>query len=149
MASSLTYDTAPRLFYHSQPLAAWTDDTPTPTVSREGPPHTEMAKRPHLTIAQAWFRGAYPFHPEHSASNQFAAPTPPAPPPTSDPRMLNVTVLVAMPSRRKFAQPFSRSAPHPAIESGLSFDEGHLVMGITSLPYDEQAICTASKEHER
>ena len=140
----------PLLFeYHSQPLAAWTDDTPTQTVSREGPLHTEMTTKPRVATAQAWFRGAYPFHPDRSASNQSAVPTPPAPPPTSDPRMLNVTVFVAMPSRRKFARPVSGYAPHPAIESGLSFDEGHLVMGVTSLLYEEQATCTAPKEHER
>lgn len=106
--------------------------------------------RPPVTIAQAWFRGAYRFYPDpgHSATNQFAAPTPPSPPPTSDPRTLNVAVLVAMPSRRKFARPVSGSAPHPPIESRLSFDEGHLVMGVTSLPYDEQPICTAPKEYE-
>lgn len=96
--------------------------------------------RPHVAMAQAWFR-AYSFDQERPTTNQFTtAPTPPAPPPTSDPRVLNVAVLVAMPSRRKFALPVSRSAPHPAIESGLSFDEGHLVMGVTNLPYDEQAM---------
>lgn len=139
----------PRPFHRSQPLAAWTDDAPTSEVSREDPLHTEMMMRPHVAIAQAWFRGAYSFNPERSATNQSTAPTPPAPPLTSDPRMLNVAVLVAMPSRRKFAPPVSRSAPHPAIESGLSFDEGHLVMGVTSLPFGEQAICTAPKEDER
>jgi len=130
------------------PLAAWADDTSTSEVSRESSLHTEMMMRPHVAIAQAWCRGAYSFNPERSATNQFTAPTPPAPPPTSDPRMLNVAVLVAMPSRRKFTLPVSRSAPHPAIESGLPFDEGHLVMGVTSLPYDEQATCTAPKEDE-
>jgi len=138
----------PRPFHRPQPLAAWIDDTPTSEVSREGPLHTEMMNRPHVAIAQAWCRGAYPFNPERSATNQFTAPTSPAPPPTSDPRMLNVAVFVAMPSRRKFALPVSGSAPHPAIESGLSFDEGHLVMGVSNLPYDEQAICTAPKEDE-
>lgn len=143
----IRYDSRP--FHRFQPLTAWTDDTPPTGVLREGPLHTEVMLRPHVAIAQAWLRGAYRFHPERSATNQFAPPTPPTPPPTCDPRMLNVAVFVAMPSRRKFARPVSGSPPHPAIESGLSFDEGHLVMGVTSLPYHEQAICTAPKEHER
>src|SRR5260221_8942279 len=95
--------------HRPQPLSAWTDDTPTSEVSREGPLHTEMMMKPHVAIAQSWFPGAYPFNPERSATNQFTAPTPPAPPPSSDPHMLNVAVLVAMPSRRKLARPVSRS----------------------------------------
>ena len=104
--------------------------------------------RPHVAIAQAWFRGAYTFCPERPPADQFPAPTPPALPPSSDPRMLNVAILVAMPSRRKFASPDPESPPHAAIGSGLSYNEGQLLMGVTSVPCEEQAIGVALSMHE-
>lgn len=106
----------------------------------------------HVAMAQVWFRGAYPFYPraERSAASQYPVPpAPPEPPPVSDHRMLNVAILVAMPLRRKPAPSFSEFMPHPAIGSGLSYDEGQLVMGVTSLPYEEQAMRDALRQRER
>ena len=63
--------------------------------------------------------------------------------------MLNVAVLVALPSRRKFAPQVSETVPHPAIGSGLAYGEGQLVLGVTSLPCEEQAIRAALGQQER
>jgi len=151
MASSLTYHTA-QPTRCVQPLTAWANDGPTSDASQQSPLHPEMMMEPHVAVAQAWFRGAYPFYPraERSAASQYPVPpAPPEPPPVSDPRMLNVAILVAMPLRRKLAPSVSEFTPHPAIGSGLSYDEGQLVMGVTSLPCEEQAIRDGLRQRER
>jgi hypothetical protein len=145
MALSLAYHS----FRGAQPLAAWSDDDPALAISRQGHLHPDMLMSPHVAIAQAWFRGAYTFHPERSTADEFPAPTPPALLPPSDPGMLKLAILVAMPSRRKFAPLDPESPPHAAIGSGLSYNEGQLLMGVTSVPCEEQAIGVALREHER
>ena len=152
MASSLTYDIIAQPSRCVQPFTAWANDDPTSDALQQSPLHPEVMMSPHVATAQAWFCGAYHFHPraERSAAGQYPVPpAPPEPPPVSGPRMLNVAVLIAMPLRRKLASSVSEFTPRPAIGSGLSYDEGQLVMGVTRLPCEEQAIRDALGQQER
>ena len=109
------------------------------------PPHPQQnSLRPdavmnhHVAIAQAWLRGTYAFPYEGPDSVEFPAPPPQALPSVSDPRMVNVAIFVAMPSRQKDAQHVQGSTPHPAVSSRLSYSEGQLVLGVTGLPHERQ-----------
>ena len=106
-------------------------------------PRREMTMSHHFALAQAWI-GA--FFPERREAIQLPASSPPVLPPDSDPRMLNVAILVAMP-RREDPQSVPGYMLHHSDRSGLLYDEGQLELGVTSLLY-EQAMCTAP-EYER
>ncbi|KAI0302420.1 hypothetical protein B0F90DRAFT_1667608 [Multifurca ochricompacta] len=114
-----------------QPVAVWTDDRPT----HHNPRKTcfqEPVIDHHVAMAQAWFRDTYPFHPEHSI--RLPSPHPPAPLLVSDRRTINVAVLVAMPSRRLEASPECVMTSHHTIGPRVSYGDGQLLMGVTSLP---------------
>ena len=85
----------------------------------------------HVAMAQAWFHGSYPLNrrrPTHLPAQR--------PPPITDLRTLNVAVLVVMPSRRVPAQPTHGITPQYPIGSRLSYGEGQLSIGTTSLPWN-------------
>jgi hypothetical protein len=89
----------------------------------------------HIALAQAWIGRARPFRRERREAIQFSAPSPPVLPPDSDPRILNVAVLVAMP--RRDPQSITGSMLHPSDRSELLKDEGELALGVTSLLYEQ------------
>jgi hypothetical protein len=84
------------------------------------------------------------------------APPRPRPPPTSPPilpdhRTLNVAVLVAMPSRRPPKQPTHGIAPHHShpIGSRLSYGEGQLLIGTTSVSCSRRVLSAALADQPR
>lgn len=89
----------------------------------------------HIALAQAWIGRARPFRRERREAIQFSAPSPPVLPPDSDPRILNVAVLVAMP--RRDLQSVTGSTLYPSDRSELLKDEGVLELGVTSLLYEQ------------
>lgn len=94
----------------------------------------------HIALAREWFGRAYR---ERREALQLSASSPPVIPPDSDPRILNVAVLVAMP--RRDLQSVTGSTLHPSDRSGLLKDEGQLELGVTSLLYEQ----VTQEEHER
>ncbi|KAH8994514.1 hypothetical protein EDB92DRAFT_1943828 [Lactarius akahatsu] len=114
-----------------QPLTAWTDYRlgRLPRSRQASAPRAlpEPAMHHRVAVAQAWFHDAYPLNPRRPI------PRPPASPSIPDHRTLSVGVLVAMPSRRLPSQPMHGIAPHSPIGSRLSYSEGQLSIGITSV----------------
>jgi hypothetical protein len=105
-----------------------------------------------VAIAQTWVHGSVPVHSGSPHQVQFPAPPPPPPPrPVPNPSMLNVAVLIAMPSQRqqKDTQSDHGSVPRPPARSGLSYDDGQLLFGVARLPRKEQAVCTAPTQSGR
>ncbi|KAI0002132.1 hypothetical protein BJV74DRAFT_34170 [Russula compacta] len=121
-----------------RPITAWSDNSLTPPHLQQNSLRPEAVMDHHVAIAQAWLRGTYAFPHKRPDSVEFSAPPPQALPSVSDSRMLNVAIFVAMPSRQKDAQHVQGSTPHPAVSSRLSYKEGQLVLGVTSLPHERQ-----------
>jgi hypothetical protein len=103
-----------------------------------------MTVNTHTALVQAWFGRASTFIAERRGVIQLPASSPPALPPVSDPRTLNVAVLVTMP-RREDTRSVPGSTLDPWDRPGLFYDEGQLDLGVTSLPC-EQATSTAPEE---
>ena len=97
----------------------------------------------HIALAREWIGRACAFGSERREATQLPASSPPVLPSDFDPRVLNVTVLVAMP--RKDAQLVPGSILHPSDRSGLLYDEGQLELGVTRLLYEQ----AAQEEYER
>jgi hypothetical protein len=112
-------------------------------------PRQEMTANTHTQFVQVWIGRRSTFIAEHRGAIQFPASSPPALPPgdVSDPRTLNVAVLVAMP-RREDTRPVPGSTLDPRDRPGLFYDEGQLELGVTSL-LSEQAMSTAPEEYEQ
>ncbi|KAI9441716.1 hypothetical protein H4582DRAFT_2073858 [Lactarius indigo] len=115
-----------------QPLTAWTNNhlgwpfrSSRQASAPRAPP--EPAVDHHVVIAQAWFPDSC------SLSPRRPTPRPTASPSIPDHRALSVAVLVAMPSRRLPSQPMHGIAPHHPIGSRLSYSEGQLSIGTTSV----------------
>ncbi len=106
-----------------------------------------MTVNHHKASLQARLGCAFAFFAERRGAIQIPASSPPALPPVSDPRMLNVAVLVVMP-RREDTRPVPGSMPDPSDRPGLFYEEGQLELGVTSL-LCEQAMSTAPEEYER
>lgn len=106
------------------------------------------AHQGHTALVQVWIGRTSTFIAERRGAIQFPAPSPPALPPgnISDPRMLDVAVLVAMP-RREDARPVRGSTLDPRDRPGLFYDEGQLELGVTRL-LSEQAMSTPPEECE-
>ena len=110
-------------------------------------PRQEMTVNPNAALVQAWIGRASCFIAERRGAIQFPASSPPAQPPFSDPRTLNVAVLVTMP-RREDTRPVPGSTLDPLDRPGLFYDEGQLELGVTSL-LCEQAMFTAPDVYEQ
>jgi hypothetical protein len=106
-----------------------------------------MTVNPHTALVQAWIGRASTCIAERRGAIQLPASSTPALPPVSDPRTLNVAVLVMMP-RREDTGPVPGSTLHPWDKPGLFYDEGQLELGVTSL-LCEQAMSTAPEEYEQ
>lgn len=108
----------------------------------------EMTVKSHTALTQAWIGHASTFITDRRGAIQFPASSPPVLPPVSDPRTLNVAVLVAMP-RREDRQTVLKSALDPLDRPGLFYEEGQLEVGVTSVTtlLCEQAMSTASEAH--
>lgn len=122
-----------------RPLAAWHDDGP-----MWAHPRQEMTVNPNTAFVQTWIGRASTLIAERRGAIQLPAPSPPALPPFSEPRKLNVAVLVTMP-RREDTWPGSTLDPWD--RPGL-FYEGQLELGVASL-LCEQAMSTAPEEYEQ
>ncbi|KAF8270435.1 hypothetical protein EI94DRAFT_1722663 [Lactarius quietus] len=114
-----------------QPISAWASTT---RLRRRSPPRSRQSSAPHALpqtlpepVAQAWF---------HTASRP--------PPAVPDHRTLNIALLVAMPSRQPPAQPMHGIAAHHPIGSRLSYGEGQLSIGTTSLPLSRHVVLPAA-----
>lgn len=107
----------------------------------------EMTANSQTALVRVWMGRRSTFIAERRGSIQFPASSPPALPPVSDPRMLNVAVLVAMP-RREDTRPVTGSTLEPWERPGLLYDEGQLGLGVTSL-LCEQVMYTAPEEFEQ
>jgi hypothetical protein len=107
----------------------------------------EMTANPQTALVRVWMGRRSTLIAERRGSIQFPASSPPALPPVSDPRTLNVAVLVAMP-RREDTRPVPGSTLDPWERPGLFYDEGQLGLGVTSL-LCEQAMSTAPEEYEQ
>ena len=105
-----------------------------------------MTVKPHTALVQAWIGRASAFIAERRGAIQLPASSPPALPPVSDPRTLNVAVLVTMP-RRENTRPVPGFTLDPWDRPGLFYNEGQLELGVTSLPC-EQAMSTPSEDYE-
>jgi hypothetical protein len=126
-----------------RPLAVWSNGGP-----MRARPQQEGTMFDHFASAQAWIGRACAFLPKRGEAIQLPASSPPVVlPRDSDPRMLNVAVLVAMP-RRNDVRPVPGSMLHPSSRSRLLYDEGQLELGVTSL-LCEQAMCPTSEGYER
>ncbi|KAI9465338.1 hypothetical protein BJY52DRAFT_1246605 [Lactarius psammicola] len=134
-----------------QPITAWTDNR----LGRS--PRSRQASAPralpdpvmehHVAMAQAWLHGTHPLDPRRPT--HFPTPHLPASPSIPDSRTLNVAVIVAMPSRRPPPQPMHGTTPHHPIGSRLSYSEGQLSIGTTSLScISGHALTSALPEHE-
>ncbi|KAF8504817.1 hypothetical protein F5888DRAFT_790014 [Russula emetica] len=121
------------------PLAAWHNDGP-----MRAHPSQEMIVNPHDALVQAWIRRTSTFITERRGAIELPASPPPALPPVSDPRTLNVAVLVTMP-RREDTRPVPGSMVDPWDRPGLFYGEGQLELGVTSL-LCEQAMSTAPED---
>ena len=90
---------------------------------------------PHA-MGQVWCHASYPCPP--AGTIHLSTPLrPPAPPVVVDPRTLNVATLVAMPSPR----PAAHLAPHyHKARTRLSYEDGQLSVGVTSLQCEEQVM---------
>jgi hypothetical protein len=110
-------------------------------------PRREMTVKPHTALVQKWIGRASTFTTERRGAIQLPASSPPALPPVSEPRTLNVAVLVTMP-RREETRPVLGSTLDPWDRPGLFYDEGQLELGVTSLPC-EQAMSTPPEEYEQ
>ena len=106
-----------------------------------------MAVNSHTTLVRVWIGRRSTFITERRGTIQFPAPSSPALPPVSDPRTLNVAILVAMP-RREDTRPVPGSTLDPRDKPGRFYDEGQLELGVTSL-LTERAIPTAPEEYEQ
>lgn len=108
-----------------------------------------MTVDPHTAFVQVWIGRRSTFIAERRGAIQFPTSSPPAllPGNVSDPRTLNVAVLVAMP-RREDTRPVPGSTLDPRDRPGLFYDEGQLELGVTSL-LSEQAMSTAPEEYEQ
>ncbi|KAH9046808.1 hypothetical protein EDB84DRAFT_1558017 [Lactarius hengduanensis] len=113
-----------------QPLTAWKDYRlgRLPRSRQASAPRAlpEPAMDHRVAVAQAWFHEAYPLNPRRPVPRPPASPIP-------DHRTLSVGVLVAMPSRRRPSQPMHGIAPHHPIGSRLSYSEGQLSIGTTTV----------------
>jgi hypothetical protein len=103
--------------------------------------------KPHTALVQMWIGRASTFIAERPGAIQLPASSPPTLPPVSDPRTLNVAVLVTMP-RREETRPVPGSTLEPWDRPGLFYDEGQLEVGVTSL-LCEQAMSTAREEYQQ
>lgn len=135
----------PEPFCPSQPLAAWHSDGP-----MRAPPMQEITVKTHTALTQAWIGRASTFITNRRGAIQFPASSPPVLPPVSDPRTLNVAVLVAMP-RREGGRAVPGSTLDPLDRPGLFYDEGQLELGVTSVTslLCEQVMSTAPEAHCR
>ncbi|KAI0251210.1 hypothetical protein BJV78DRAFT_494980 [Lactifluus subvellereus] len=128
-----------------KPVAAWTDDglTPPSKTSELATPVTALTGIDRqVAMAQPWCYGSYPFLSDHLI--QSSAHRPPPCNPVSGPRTLNVAVLVAMPSQRPEAHRVrGTTSRRHAVGPRLSYGEGQLLMGVTSLPCEERVVLTA------
>jgi hypothetical protein len=110
-------------------------------------PRQEMTVKPHTSLVQAWIGRASTFIAERRGAIQLPASSPPALRPVTDPRMLNVAVLVTMP-RREDTRPVAGSTLDPWDRPGLFYDEGQLGFGVTSL-LCEQVMSAPPEEYEQ
>jgi hypothetical protein len=135
-----------------QPVAAWTDDdgtTPPSKAASAVPAGTNHHHSYHHVAAmtQPWCWGSYPFLQEHLIQPSAARPPRPA---RNNPALLalNVAVLVAMPSPRPEAPTHTHASRgttshplrHDVAELPLSYGDGQLLMGVTTLPCEERVM---------
>jgi hypothetical protein len=139
------------LIRHAQPIAAWTDDPPTsPTFKASSALATTVPGiGHHVAMAQTWCYSGYPFI--SGSLIQSSAPRPPARTPVPNPPMLNVAFLIAMPSPRPDANAHptrETTSHHHAVGPPLSYGDGQLSMGVTSLPCKERVMGATLRECE-
>ncbi|KAH9976242.1 hypothetical protein BGW80DRAFT_1457084 [Lactifluus volemus] len=130
-----------------QPVAAWTDDdddgtTPPFKASTALVTSTVLPGMNHVAaMTQPWCWSSYPFLHEHLI--QSSAPRPPGL------HTLHVAVLVAMPSPRPEAPTHAHAAWGTTLDKfrrdvagmpPLSYGDGQLLMGVTSLPCEDRVI---------
>ena len=128
-----------------QPVAAWTDDGSIPPFETSALATPVSGIDHQAAMAQTWLYGNYPFFPDRLI--QPSTPRPPPCNPASGPRTLDVAVLVAMPTQPPEAHRVrGTTSRRHAVGSRLAYGEGQLLMGVTSLPWEEQVMLTAPGE---
>jgi len=121
-----------------QPITAWANHR----LGWRSHPRGAPQALPHAfpgSVAQGWFH-------DSTSAPPRSSPSPPLPIP--DRRTLNVAVLVAMPSRRPPTQPIHGTVPLYPIGSRLSYGEGQLSIGTTTLSCSRQALSAALMDYE-